>query len=66
MMKEKMLSTSEAAKALGIDRSRVSRLIKSGKLPAIKIGSYWAIAEKDLDIVKDRKRGYPKGKKRKP
>lgn len=64
-MNEKLLSTSEAAKILGIDRSRVSRLISAGKLPAMKIGSYWAIAEKDLDLVKDRKRGYPKGKKRK-
>ena len=65
-MSDRMLTTKEAAKALGVNASRVRQLILSGRLPATKFGRDLAIREKDLKLVKDRKPGYPKGRPRKP
>lgn len=57
----KLLSTKEAADRLGIDESRVRRLIAAGKLPAMRIGlRAHAINEDDLALVVDRKPGRPK------
>ena len=59
---EKLLSTRETGKRLGISPLRVRQLILNGRLPASKFGRDWMIKEKDLDKVKNRKPGRPKGK----
>lgn len=52
------MTTSEAAKKLGVSVRRVQALIASGKLPAIKIGRDWHIA--DIRPAMTRKPGKPK------
>ena len=37
------ISVTEYAKRHGLDRGRVNRLINSGRIPAVKVGSQWAI-----------------------
>ena len=56
----KILTTKQAAKALGINDSRVRQLILSGRLSATKIGRDWIIQKKDLKKVENRKPGRPK------
>ena len=57
-----LLSTAEAAAALGISRQRVVILITSGRLRAQRIGRTWGIAPRDLDAVRERKPGRPPAK----
>lgn len=59
------LTTAQSAARLGVSPSRVYDLIHSGRLPAVKWGRDWMIDESDLDKVKERRVGYPKGKPRK-
>jgi len=56
------ISASEAAKRLGISKSRVLVLIKQGRLPAGKVGIQYVIKPADLAKVKDRPTGRPPGK----
>jgi len=56
----KIIGTTEAAKRLGVNPSRVRALIDSGRLKAIKVGREWLIDPKDLDAVKNRKPGRPR------
>lgn len=58
------IGTVEAAKRLKISRDRVVKLIYSGRLPAQKFGNYWAINPADLELVKDRRPGWKKGRSR--
>lgn len=58
-MTDGLLTTRQAAKRLGISPRRVRALIASGRLPATKHGSAWAIQEKDLELVKERPTGRP-------
>jgi len=60
------ITTSQAAKKLGISQRRVQALITADRLPAQKIGRDWLIRESDLELVRVRKTGYPKGRPRKP
>ena len=55
-----LLTTKQAAKILGVNRSRVLQLIGAGRLPAKKFGWVWMIREQDLEKVKNRKTGRPK------
>lgn len=59
----KLLPTKDVAKALGVTVQRVHALIKSGRLPAQKIGRDYLIDEKDLELVRVRKVGRPKKQK---
>jgi excisionase family DNA binding protein len=59
---KKLLTTKDAGKILGVSPLRVFQLIKAGRLPAVKIGRDWMIKERDLEKVKDRKPGRPRGK----
>jgi excisionase family DNA binding protein len=54
-----LLSTQQAAEKLGIDDSRVRRLIMEGRLPAMRVGRAYLIQEEDLALVADRKPGRP-------
>jgi excisionase family DNA binding protein len=53
--------TKSVADFLGVRRSRVRQLIRSGVLPGVKMGGVWLIAESDLIAYKKyrRKRGRP-------
>ena len=55
-----MLSTIQAAAALGISPRRVLALIESGRLPAKKLARDWIIKKSDLKLVSIRKPGRPK------
>jgi excisionase family DNA binding protein len=66
----KIISTTEAAKRLGVTANRVRAMIRAKRLKAMKVGHEWLIDPKDLDAVKERKVGRPrksrKGTKRNP
>ena len=61
MENEKLLSVKEVAEILGVNHQRVQALISQDRLPAQKIGNSYVIKESDLELVKDRKVGRPKG-----
>ena len=54
------LTTSQAAAKLGVSISRVQQFIKSGRLPAEKVGRDFIIQPKDLAKVRNRKPGRPR------
>lgn len=58
-MKE-LLTTQEAAEALGVTDSRVRQLIIDGKLPAQKFGRSHMIKRSDLKDVEIGNRGRPR------
>lgn len=55
------ITTKEASEKLGISVRRVIALIHSGDLPSERIGRSHVIKESDLELVKNRKPGRPKG-----
>jgi excisionase family DNA binding protein len=57
--KDRLLSVTEAAEILGVNRQRTHQLIKDGRLKAEMIGTQYVIKESDLDAVKDRPTGRP-------
>ena len=61
-----MLTTAQGAKRLGITVIGVRKLIERGRLPAKMLGRDWLVEEKDLALVKDRKRGRPPASKAPP
>ena len=54
-----MLTIADAAARLGIDPSRVRRLIREGRIPARRFGRAWVIAEADLNAYQPRPQGRP-------
>jgi excisionase family DNA binding protein len=58
----KNLTTTEAAKLLGVCRSRINRLIETGRLPATKFGTAWLVDSATLEAFSRQKRvnGRPK------
>lgn len=57
---DQLLSSREAAAELGISIVRVNVLINEGRIPATRVGSYWAIRRGDLDAVRNRPTGRPR------
>ncbi len=57
---DEQLSTTQAGIELGITKSRVLILISEGRLPATRVGKFWAIRRGDLDAVRDRPTGRPR------
>lgn len=55
------LTTKEASEKLSISVRRVIALINCGDLPSERVGRSHLIKESDLELVKDRKPGRPKG-----
>lgn len=45
---EDLITVKQAAEILGIKPQRVLNLIKTGKLPARKVGWFWIINRKDV------------------
>lgn len=60
-MIEGYLTTKEVAEKLGVTVGRVRQMIADGQLPSQKIGRDNFIKESDLELVKDRQVGRPKG-----
>ncbi|HEX8289654.1 MAG TPA: helix-turn-helix domain-containing protein [Pyrinomonadaceae bacterium] len=60
-MIEGFLTTKEVSEILGVSVGRVRQMVADGQLPATKIGRDNFIKEADLNLVKDRKVGRPKG-----
>jgi excisionase family DNA binding protein len=54
-----LVTVLEAAKELGVSTRRVHALIEAKRLPAKKLGSYYVIKKKDLDLVRERNVGRP-------
>ena len=50
MEQNKYISIPKAAEIMGMDRTQLFRLIKAGKIPAVKIGRNYAINLEDLGI----------------
>ena len=48
-----------AAEKIGVHRTRIQALIRTGRLPAQLIGGTYVIEEKDLALVAERKPGRP-------
>lgn len=64
MSENELITVTEAAKRLGVSRSRVHALIRTGRLPATRLSNIWVIDAKDLKLVENRPEGWPKGRKR--
>ncbi len=54
-MEQEYISTTEAAAILGVSRIAVFKNIKSGKIPAKKIGRNYVIAKKDISPALNQK-----------
>lgn len=54
-----LMTTRDAAKALGVSLRQVQTLIQQGKLPAEKVGRDYFIMESDLKLVEHRPVGRP-------
>ena len=50
------LTTKQAAERLEVTVGRVQQLVAEGRLPSVKIGRDRFILEKDLELVRERKR----------
>ncbi|HEX8397826.1 MAG TPA: helix-turn-helix domain-containing protein [Pyrinomonadaceae bacterium] len=50
------LTTKQAAEKLGVSVGRVQQLVADKRLPSVKIGRDRFILEKDLELVRERKR----------
>jgi excisionase family DNA binding protein len=51
------LTTQQASEILGVTPQRVLALIRSGRLPAVKIGRDWLIAMQNLEKFEKRPQG---------
>jgi len=58
-MSERMLTTEEAGRHLGVTSTRVRAMITAGRLTAQKFGPVYMILESDLQAVENRKTGRP-------
>ena len=56
----KIITTTEAARRLGVTPTRVRALIEAKRLKAFKYGREWLIDPKDLEAVRNRKVGRPR------
>lgn len=52
----KIMSTAQAAQALGVGQQRVREFIRDGLLPAQRLGREWLIKESDLKRVRNRRK----------
>jgi len=56
MEKTDYLTTKQVAAKLEISIGRVQQLVAEGRLPSVKVGRDRFILEKDIELVRDRKR----------
>lgn len=55
-----LITTSQAALAIGVSRSRINKMIAAGQIRARRVGEIDLIDPKQLEKLKDRKPGRPK------
>ena len=53
-MEESFLTTSEVLEYLQVNQRTVYRLIKAGKIPAVRVGRQWRFRKRDIDAWLDR------------
>ena len=46
----KLLTVAQTAERLGVNRQRVLQLIKTDRLPARKLGTYYTVLETDVEV----------------
>ncbi len=59
-----LITTFEAANTLGVHHKTVTRLVRNGTLPAIKLANRWLISKETLESYRKTyigKKGRPKG-----
>src|SRR5213593_1056259 len=59
MMDETFLTTEEVLEYLQVNLRTVYRLIKAGKIPAVRVGRQWRFRKRDIDAWLDSQR--PRG-----
>src|ERR1700676_69931 len=59
MIDETFLTTEEVLEYLQVNLRTVYRLIKAGKIPAVRVGRQWRFRKRDIDAWLDRQR--PRG-----
>src|SRR5499427_5009527 len=62
MMDETFLTTEEVLEYLQVNLRTVYRLIKAGKIPAVRVGRQWRFRKRDIDAWLDSQR--PRGNQR--
>src|SRR5262249_3620628 len=62
MMDESFLTTEEGLEDLPVNLRTVYRLIKAGKIPAVRVGRQWRFRKRDIDawLETQRPRGGPR------
>src|SRR3954468_6986737 len=62
-MDEGFLTTEEVLEYLQVNLRTVYRLIKAGKIPAVRVGRQWRFRKRDIDawLESQRPRGAPRG-----
>jgi excisionase family DNA binding protein len=61
-----VLTTTEAAKRLGLSAVRVRALCEAGELPARKVGRDWLIELEAIVSFERKPPGWPRGRPRRP
>src|SRR5438477_1007482 len=56
MMDESFLTTEEVLEYLQVNLRTVYRLIKAGKIPAVRVGRQWRFRKRDIDAWLDSQR----------
>src|SRR3982751_6289220 len=56
MIDETFLTTEEVLEYLQVNLRTVYRLIKAGKIPAVRVGRQWRFRKRDIDAWLDRQR----------
>src|SRR5688500_16228194 len=57
MIDETFLTTEEVLEYLQVNLRTVYRLIKAGKIPAVRVGRQWRFRKRDIDAWLDSQRG---------
>src|SRR5580704_9362936 len=69
MIDETFLTTEEVLEYLQVNLRTVYRLIKAGKIPAVRVGRQWRFRKRDIDAWLDSERRRlprPHGRRREP
>src|SRR5207253_1314311 len=61
MIDETFLTTEEVLEYLQVNLRTVYRLIKAGKIPAVRVGRQWRFRKRDIDARLETQRPHPEG-----
>ena len=65
MTPPKLMTVKEAAEYHGLSTERIGVLIRSGKIPAVRVGRAYAMSRADVVAWKPQPMGWKPGRKRK-